>query len=85
MSRFELSQTSNELNRIDRVAANSNGSPWLSTLTYRSKATGPMSELELYRLARAAQIRNRAEGITGLVIYDQGNFFQWLERSEERL
>ena len=85
MSRFELSQTSNELNRIDRVAANSNGSPWLSTLTYRSKATGPMSELELYRLARAAQIRNRAEGITGLVIYDQGNFFQWLEGPAESL
>lgn len=85
MAQLDSSQTFHPLNTVNRVAANSNGSPWLSTLTYRSKATAVMSELELYRLTRAAQIRNRAEGITGLVIYDQGNFFQWLEGPAESL
>jgi hypothetical protein len=34
---------------------------------------------DLDHLLRGAQRRNRAEGITGLLIYDQGCFFQWLE------
>jgi methanogenic corrinoid protein MtbC1 len=85
MHEFQFASTTKPVNSVDRVAANSNGSAWLSTLTYRSKAVAPMSELELYRLARAAQIRNRAEGVTGLVIYDKGNFFQWLEGPAESL
>lgn len=66
-------------------AATADRSTWFSTLTYRSRAVAPMSELELHRLLRAAQIRNRAEGITGLVIYDSGRFFQWLEGPAEGL
>lgn len=85
MPELERFSVSKPLNSVDRVAANSNGSAWLSTLTYRSKAVAPMTELELYRLARAAQIRNRTEGVTGLVIYDKGNFFQWLEGPPESL
>jgi methanogenic corrinoid protein MtbC1 len=38
-----------------------------------------MSSLELYKLSLAAQSRNRAESISGLVLYDEGRFFQWLE------
>jgi hypothetical protein len=30
-------------------------------------------------ILRKAQERNRAEGLSGLLIYDQGCFFQWLE------
>lgn len=67
------------------AAATADRSTWFSTLTYRSRAVAPMSELELHRLLRAAQIRNRAEGITGLVIYDSGRFFQWLEGPAEGL
>jgi len=85
MPEIERFSVSKPLNTVDRVAANSDGSAWLSTLTYRSKAVVPLTELELYRLARAAQIRNRSEGITGLVIYDKGNFFQWLEGPSESL
>lgn len=64
-----------------RVASQATGShaPWLSTLTYRSRAVMPMSADELNALAQAAQARNRSEGITGMVIYDEGRFFQWLE------
>ena len=51
----------------------------LSRLIYRSRAVHAMSPSELHGLALAAQSRNRAEGITGLVIYNEGRFFQWLE------
>jgi hypothetical protein len=51
----------------------------LSTLTYRSRAVVPMSDLELHRLLRSAQARNHSEGLTGVVVYDRGYFYQWLE------
>lgn len=51
----------------------------VSTVTYRSRMVAPMSELELHRLARAAQLRNRAEAVTGLMVYDRGWVFQQLE------
>lgn len=51
----------------------------LSRLVYRSSAVRPLSSLELYQLTLVAQSRNRAEAITGLMLYDKGYFFQWLE------
>ncbi len=63
----------------DAVHGEPRSSTELSILAYRSRATVPLSELELYRLLRAAQARNRAEGLTGLLIYDHGCFLQWLE------
>lgn len=51
----------------------------VSSLTYQSRAVAPMSELDLHRLARAAQLRNGAEGVTGLMVYDRGWIFQRLE------
>ena len=50
-----------------------------STVTYRSRAVAPLSELDLHRLARAAQLRNVAEGVTGFMVYDHGWIFQQLE------
>jgi hypothetical protein len=32
---------------------------------------------------RAAQERNRAQGVTGVLIYDEGHYFQWLEGPRE--
>jgi hypothetical protein len=55
----------------------------LSSLTYRSRAVAPMSELDLHRLARAAQLRNGAEGVTGMLVYDSGWIFQQLEGPSE--
>lgn len=57
----------------------------LSRLVYRSRAVHPMSSLELYKLALAAQSRNRAESVSGLVLYDEGRFFQWLEGPADSL
>lgn len=64
-------------------AANASSAKGLKSLVYRSTATAPLSELELQRLLNTAQSRNRAESITGLMIYDEGRFFQWLEGPAE--
>ncbi len=57
--------------------------PLLATMVYRSRATVPMEAATLQDLLRSAQVRNQAEGITGLLVYDQGSFFQWLEGPTE--
>lgn len=67
------------------VAADCGGAALMSKLIYRSRAVNPLSSLELYKLALAAQSRNRAESITGLVLYDKDSFFQWLEGPAESL
>ena len=70
------------LNRhIDAVSANG----WLSTVVYKSRAVAPLEEIDLQRLVDAAQRRNQAEGLTGLVVYDEGRFLQWLEGPADSL
>jgi methanogenic corrinoid protein MtbC1 len=44
-----------------------------------------MSVESLRELERAAQARNRAEGITGLAVYEDGRFFQWIEGPADSL
>ncbi len=56
-----------------------NSSAPLSTVVYRSRATTPQSGQDLQGLMQAAQARNRREAITGVLLYDESHFFQWLE------
>jgi hypothetical protein len=51
----------------------------LSTVVYRSRAVAPLSDHDLQHLMQTAQARNQCEGITGVVVYDDSQFFQWLE------
>ncbi len=51
----------------------------LSTLVYHSRAIQLFSEIDLLYLLAAARSRNQSEGLTGLLVYDEGQFFQWLE------
>lgn len=51
----------------------------LMTLTYRSRAVEAMSPEGLRHLRDVAAARNRVEGVTGVVLYDNERFFQWLE------
>jgi hypothetical protein len=55
----------------------------LCSVVYRSRAVTPLSDYELYELVQTAQIRNATEQITGLMLYDQGRFYQWLEGPAE--
>lgn len=57
----------------------------LTTLTYSSRAVTPLTERDLTRLESDASARNRAEKLTGLFVYDDGHFFQWLEGPVEGL
>ena len=51
----------------------------LETLVYRSRAVAPFPPPALGGLVQAARARNQGEGITGLMVYDDGRFLQWLE------
>jgi hypothetical protein len=69
----------------DRGATSSPRRKWLSTISYRSQAVQPFTEGELDRLEVTSRARNRAESLTGVLIYDKGRFFQWLEGPVEGL
>jgi hypothetical protein len=51
----------------------------LSTVVYRSRAVRSLSPPELHELTLTAQSRNGREAITGVMLYDNDHFFQWLE------
>ncbi len=51
----------------------------LATLIYRSRAAIAFGATELGQLLEHARIRNRSLSITGMLVYDNGQFFQWIE------
>ena len=55
------------------------GAASLSTVIYRSRAVRDMSPPALRDLTISSQRRNSRDAITGLMLYDNGQFFQWLE------
>lgn len=57
----------------------------LSVLVYRSVAVSPPTEYELENLLRDCQARNKAQGLTGFLLYERGTYFQWLEGPQESL
>jgi hypothetical protein len=56
-----------------------NGQPLLYNLVYCSRATPGMDEAEVERIIKSAKRWNPAHGITGLLVFGGGVFFQWLE------
>ena len=63
----------------DSAPPRTNTSPPLSTLVYRSRAAAPLPFEDLRHLTRTAQARNHREAVTGVLLHDDGRFFQWLE------
>lgn len=51
----------------------------LSTIVYHSKASVGFTELDLLYLLAGSRARNRDEGVTGILVFDRGMFFQWIE------
>ncbi len=51
-------------------------------LVYVSSATKLFSEAELVELLRQARARNSHSGITGMLLYSNGNFIQVIEGEE---
>ena len=58
--------------------------PKLSTVVYRSRAVD-VDTLDLLYLLAQCRARNRCDGVTGLLVFDQGCFFQWMEGPDEPL
>jgi hypothetical protein len=56
-----------------------NGQPLLYNLVYCSRATPGMDEAEVQRIVKSAKRWNPVHGITGLLVFGGGIFFQWLE------
>ena len=69
----------------DSFSPQPDSQPLVSNLIYRSTAAQSFSEADLQALLPAARARNHAEGLTGLVLYDKGQCFQWLEGPAEGL
>ena len=55
------------------------GAPMLYTFVYCSRATEGVDEVEVNRIVEAAQRRNFTRGITGVLVFGNGVFFQLLE------
>ena len=53
--------------------------PRVSSLIYRSRAKKSLDASDLAALLQTARLRNNSESITGLLLYDRGQFLQWLE------
>jgi hypothetical protein len=56
-----------------------NGLPLLYNLVYCSRATPGMDQAEVQRIVKSAKRSNPVHGITGLLVFGGGIFFQWLE------
>jgi hypothetical protein len=57
----------------------------LSKVVYRSRAVKSLSPPELHDLTSSSQVRNNRDGITGLMLYDNERFYQWLEGPAENV
>ena len=51
----------------------------LYTFVYCSRAAEGVDDVEVGRIVEAAQRRNLARGITGVLVFGSGVFFQWIE------
>jgi hypothetical protein len=54
-------------------------------LVYCSRASPSMDDAAVADIIKAAQRDNPRQGITGLLVYGSGIFFQWLEGPRERV
>jgi hypothetical protein len=53
--------------------------PTLHTFVYCSRAAASVDDGEVDRIIASAQRRNLALGITGVLVFGSGIFFQWIE------
>ncbi len=59
--------------------------PLLYQLVYCSRAAADVDDDAVQRIIRSARRRNPEQGITGLLVFGSGVFFQWLEGPRDNL
>lgn len=64
---------------IESQTVETSPADWISSLSYQSRATSRPTVADLRELAFKAQSRNHSLGVTGMLLYDKGSFFQTLE------
>lgn len=79
-ARPERTSFSSDPSTTDLVAEDN-----LAAIAYRSLASPRCSDTDLFYLLAQARNRNLRSGLSGILIYDRGYFFQWLEGPEDRL
>ncbi len=57
----------------------------LSAIVYRSRAIEVFSDIDLFYLLAHARENNAKLGISGIVLYDRGYFYQWIEGHDQAL
>ncbi len=57
----------------------------LAKVVYRSRAAKALSPHDIHELTRTSQARNEREAITGVMVHDNGQFFQWIEGPADNL
>jgi hypothetical protein len=57
----------------------------LYQLVYCSRATPDVDDDAVHRIIRSARRRNPEQGITGLLVFGSGIFFQWLEGPRDNI
>ena len=57
----------------------------LSVIVYRSRALFPATDVDLLYLLAHARENNRKLDLSGVILYDRGHFFQWLEGTNQQL
>ena len=60
-------------------ADSDDAAPTLLTFVYCSRAAEGVDDAEVGRIVESAQRRNLARGITGVLVFGSGVFFQWIE------
>lgn len=59
--------------------------PLLYQLVYCSRATPGVDDAAVHGIIRSARRHNPAQGITGLLVFGSGIFFQWLEGPRDNI
>lgn len=59
--------------------------PLLYNIVYCSRASGALDSAALQRIIATAHRYNPAHGITGMLVFGSGIFFQWLEGPHEHV
>lgn len=64
---------------INTQSVGTSPADWTSSITYQSRAKVRPTAGDLRELAWKARARNHSLGVTGMLLYDKGRFFQTLE------
>lgn len=67
------------------IVKNEAQTPMIAHLSYRSKALQAFSDMDLLELETAAANNNKKWGVTGIFLYNDGDFFQSIEGPPDQL